>query len=138
MVMHLSGRLIRQHIYSQLQSLVCLYRVRIAAMRSSAEERQMLIDMAEHASKLKDSLAPKWELVDELKFPSIPLGFLTLVGFIQVQQLSPNISTLIAGALLMPYVLACRVEYLRGRNCRKKDLQDARLEQASRRARPKQ
>jgi hypothetical protein len=75
MVMHLSGRLIRQHIYSQLQSLVCLYRVRIAAMRSSAEERQMLIDMAEHASKLKDSLAPKWELVDELKFPSIPWAF---------------------------------------------------------------
>jgi hypothetical protein len=112
-VRRFSAILIRQHIYAQLQTIVRLYRARIAARTAHSEEELMtLADMAEQASKLRDSYAPQSQFAEILRFPSIIVGSLFLLGFIHTQQLSPWLSILIGCVLLTPYVLACKVEHV--------------------------
>ncbi len=57
-VQRVSAYLIREHIRSQLETVLCLYRARIAARLTLAEEKTTLMELAEEAGKLKDSLPP--------------------------------------------------------------------------------
>lgn len=111
-VTRMGARFIRQHIRSRLDTLVSLYRARVAAGTLTAEDKASLQEITEEATKLRDTLPSEWQHVDVLRYPTIVVGLLGLLGFMHGQTMPPALSISIGCLLLAPYVLARRMKHI--------------------------